>query len=113
MTTNHAGPAESQSKASRTEEWLTRREVAARLKKTSRTIDSYIRRGLLPAIKIGRSILLRWSDVEKHLIKRFRIIPKPSACSNESAHSTIQGAPQSYSPQVPEIRIPQNLAKQI
>jgi excisionase family DNA binding protein len=45
-------------------EWLTRREIAARLKKSPRTIDTYVRRGYLPGIRVGRSILFRWSEVE-------------------------------------------------
>ena len=54
-------------------EWLTRREIATRLKKTPRTIDSYVRRGYLPCIRVARSILFRWSEVEKHLANNFRV----------------------------------------
>jgi excisionase family DNA binding protein len=42
-------------------------EVARRLNKTLRTVDNWMKRGLLPYYKIGRSVSFKWSDVEAHL----------------------------------------------
>jgi excisionase family DNA binding protein len=81
MKTVHAETAQEPRAAS--DDLLTRREVAGRLKKTPRTIDSYIRKGFLPAIKVGRSILFQWSEVEKHLAENFRFVhPNSGTISN-------------------------------
>ena len=56
------------------DEYLSKRELAERLKKTPRTIESYMAKGILPYFKLNRSILFRWSDVQKHLDEHFRII---------------------------------------
>src|ERR1051326_3222656 len=95
----HAGPAESQRAPFRADEWLTRREVAARLKKTERTIDSYIRTGCLPAVRIGGSILLRWSDVERRLTNDFRIRPRP--LTRARRHRPVQFFSENSSVKIP------------
>jgi hypothetical protein len=51
---------------------LTKREVAARLRRTPRCIELWMRKRYLPYIKIGRSVYFRWSDVLTQL-DRFRI----------------------------------------
>ena len=48
-------------------------EVARRLNKTIRTVDNWMKRGLLPYYKIGRSVAFKWSDVETHLIANCRV----------------------------------------
>lgn len=45
------------------EELLTKRELAARLKKTPRCIEQWMRRHYLPYIKIGHTVRFRWSDI--------------------------------------------------
>jgi excisionase family DNA binding protein len=55
------------------EKYLTKGEVAARLRKTTRTIDSYMAHGILPFIKIGRSVLFDWEDCQRHITEYFRI----------------------------------------
>ncbi|MBV9008593.1 MAG: helix-turn-helix domain-containing protein [Verrucomicrobia bacterium] len=47
----------------------TKRELAARLRKSSRTIDYWMKKGRLPYMKVGKSILFRWSDVLEALSK--------------------------------------------
>ena len=56
-----------------TEGYITKEEVAKRLKKTVRTVENWQRRGFLPFIKAGRSVLFKWSDCEAHLQKNFRV----------------------------------------
>lgn len=55
------------------DEFLTRKEVAFRLKQNVRTVDKWHRRGTLPKIKIGRSVLYKWSDVQSHIINNHRL----------------------------------------
>lgn len=52
-------------------EILNKREVAQRLRKTTRCIDSWMKSGRLSYIKIGRSVLFRWSDVQSDLNRFF------------------------------------------
>jgi excisionase family DNA binding protein len=53
--------------------YITKEEVARRLKKTVRTIENWQRRGYIPFIKAGRSVLFDWDDVVTHLQKHFRV----------------------------------------
>jgi excisionase family DNA binding protein len=55
------------------EEFINKSEVARRLGRTLRTIDNWMRRGLLPYFKIGRSVSFKWSDVESHLARTCRV----------------------------------------
>ena len=48
-------------------------EVAKRLDKKLRTVDNWMRRGLLPYYKIGRSVSFKWSEVETHLGQNCRV----------------------------------------
>ena len=51
---------------------LDKRETARRLNKSVRTVDAWMKRGRLPYIKVGRSILFRWGAVLERL-ESFRI----------------------------------------
>jgi hypothetical protein len=53
--------------------FLVKGQVAERLQKTTRTIELWTRRGILPCMKIGRSVLYSWPDVETQLRERFTI----------------------------------------
>jgi len=55
------------------EPFIDKREVARRLNKTVRTADNWMRRGLLPYYKIGRSVSFKWSEVEAHLGETCRV----------------------------------------
>jgi excisionase family DNA binding protein len=57
-----------------TQEYLTKEELAKRLKKTVRTIENWQRRGILPFVKAGRSVLFNWVDVKRHLHSNFRVV---------------------------------------
>jgi excisionase family DNA binding protein len=46
---------------------LTSKEAADLLRLSPQTIVDYVRRGKLPAVKVGRSWLLRREDVERFL----------------------------------------------
>ena len=55
-----------------TDDLLVKREVAAKLKRSVRTVDAWMRQGKLPYLKIGKTVLFRWSDVVQKL-GEFRI----------------------------------------
>lgn len=55
------------------EGYITKEEVAKRLKKTVRTVENWMRKGILPFVKAGRSVLFKWADVEAHLHEHFRV----------------------------------------
>lgn len=54
--------------------YLTKKEIAAKCHRTPRTIEVWMRRGYLPFIKIGHSVLFCWEDVERHLAKHYRVL---------------------------------------
>ena len=51
---------------------LDKPEIARRLNKSARTIDDWMKRGRLPYIKVGRSVLFRWGAVLEKL-EAFRV----------------------------------------
>lgn len=53
------------------EDFITKEEVARRLKKTTRTIENWQRRGYIPFVKVQQSVLFRWSSVVAQLEERF------------------------------------------
>jgi excisionase family DNA binding protein len=55
------------------DELLEKPETARRLKKSQRTLDSWMREGRLPYFKVGKSVLFRWADVVDHLQRNCRI----------------------------------------
>jgi excisionase family DNA binding protein len=56
---------------------ITKKEMAARMQVTPRTIDSWMARGLVPYRKIGRTVRFDWGEVREHLKSRSRpaIVP--------------------------------------
>ena len=55
------------------EEFVNKSEVARRLRRQVRTVDNWMRRGILPYYKIGRSVSFKWSEVEAHLRANYRV----------------------------------------
>jgi len=50
-----------------TEKFISKRDVARRLGKTIRTVDHWMKRGMLPHYKFGRTVSFKWSVVERRL----------------------------------------------
>ena len=46
---------------------IDKRVVASRMGFTVRALDSWMKRGLIPYYKIGRSVRFKWSEIERHL----------------------------------------------
>lgn len=55
------------------EEFLNKRQLAARLKVTVRTIENWMAAGVVPYIKIKKVVLFTWADVVDHMRRNFRI----------------------------------------
>ena len=57
--------------------FISKAEVARRLGKTARTVEQWMRRGVIPYIKIGKgrraSVLFKWTDIETHLKANFGV----------------------------------------
>ncbi|MFN7141043.1 MAG: excisionase family DNA-binding protein, partial [Limisphaerales bacterium] len=63
------------------EPYITKVEVAQRLGKTVRCIDNWMKRGLIPFYKIGRSVCFKWSDVDSHLSQTCRVSQRTYAAA--------------------------------
>ena len=69
------------------EGYISKEALAQRLGKTIRTVENWQRRGIIPYIKCGHSALFKWTDVEAHLHKNFRICRKqPQPPTPEETH---------------------------
>lgn len=55
------------------EPYIDKREVARRMGRTTRTVDSLMRRGLLPYYKFDWRVAFRWSEVQAHLADKCRV----------------------------------------
>jgi excisionase family DNA binding protein len=59
------------------ERYLSKMEVAARLGMTARTVEHWMRRGIIPYVKIGKgrraTVLFKWAEIEVHLKKYFGV----------------------------------------
>ena len=55
------------------EGFIGKAELARRLGKTVRTVDTWMSRGILPYYKPDRCVLFRWSDVEQHIMRNYRV----------------------------------------
>lgn len=47
-----------------TEGYIDKREVARRLRCGMRTLDRWMKRGIVPHFKISKKVLFKWSEVE-------------------------------------------------
>ena len=55
------------------EAFIDKAEVARRLGKTTRTVEVWSKKGYLPFVKVGRSCLYRWPDIETRLLENHGI----------------------------------------
>ena len=55
------------------EPYIDKGEVGLRTQMRPRTIDDWMKRGLLPYYKVGRSVRFKWSEVEAHLSANCRV----------------------------------------
>lgn len=55
------------------DEFVTKKELAAKLKVTQRTIENWQRAGYLPYMKISSVVLFHWPEVVEHLKANFKV----------------------------------------
>ena len=60
--------------APQVEPFINKPEVARRLNKTLRTVDDWMKRGILPHYKISRSVSFKWSEIERQLADTCRVV---------------------------------------
>jgi excisionase family DNA binding protein len=77
------------------EEFISKREVASRLKMTVRNVSKWQRRGIIPYIKCGRAVLFKWADVEAHLKQAFSANPHTKQ-NTKSNYARNQTSPRIY-----------------
>ena len=57
--------------------FISKTEVARRLGKTARTIEHWMKRGVIPYLKLGKgrraTVLFKWTDIEAHLKSHFGV----------------------------------------
>jgi hypothetical protein len=68
------------------EPYIDKHEVARRLGNTTRTVDSMMRRGLIPYYKFGYRVAFRWSEIESHLVESCRV----EARAEQTIHKQTQ-----------------------
>ena len=57
------------------EPFITKEEVARRMRKPVRTIENWMREHRIPFYRVGHSVRFRWSDVQVHFNKCYRVAP--------------------------------------
>jgi len=57
------------------EGYITKKELAARLGKDMRTVNNWMRYNQLPHYKVGRTVLFKWSEVERFFERHCRVAP--------------------------------------
>lgn len=55
------------------EEFIGKAEVARRLGLKPRSVDDWMKRGLLPFYKPGHFVRFRWSEIQAHLARTCRV----------------------------------------
>jgi excisionase family DNA binding protein len=55
------------------EGYIDKRECARRLGKTVRTVDTWMAKGWIPLIRVGRTVAFRWSEVDDYIRGHFRV----------------------------------------
>lgn len=58
--------------------FVTKQDIAQRFNQTARTIEVWMRTGILPYYKVGRSVFFRLGDVERHFEPQYRCLKKPA-----------------------------------
>ena len=55
------------------EPFINKRVVARRMGRTIRSVDSLMKRGIIPFYKLGPSVLFRWSEIQSQLSQTCRV----------------------------------------
>ncbi|MEI6390202.1 MAG: hypothetical protein WCK27_10075 [Verrucomicrobiota bacterium] len=55
------------------EGYIDKRELAKRLGRTVRSVDTYMALGMVPFYKLGRTVAFKWSEVDAHIKAHYRV----------------------------------------
>ena len=55
------------------EGYIDKHELARRLGRTVRSVDTYMAKGLVPFYKLGRTVAFKWSEVDQYLQAHCRV----------------------------------------
>ena len=55
------------------EGYIDKRELAKRLGRTPRSVDTYMAKGIVPFYKLGRTVAFKWSEVDAHIRAHYRV----------------------------------------
>jgi len=55
------------------EGYIDKRELAKRLGRTPRSVDTYMALGMVPFYKLGRTVAFKWSEVDAHIRTHYRV----------------------------------------
>ena len=55
------------------EGYIDKRELARRLGRTVRSVDTYMALGIVPFYKLGRTVAFKWSEVDAHIMAHYRV----------------------------------------
>ena len=73
MTTNPNQQQEMAASAAAFEPFIAKPEVARRLNCGLRTLDTWMRRGIVPFYKVSKRVIFRWSEVQAVLERNCRV----------------------------------------
>jgi len=55
------------------EGYIDKRELARRLGRTKRSVDTYMAKGMVPFYKLGRTVAFKWTEVDAHIKAHYRV----------------------------------------
>ena len=58
------------------EDYITKKEVAKRMRKPVRTVEAWMREGIIPFYKVKQACRFRWSEIQEHWAARYRVVLK-------------------------------------
>lgn len=61
------------------EPFITKGEVARRLRKPVRTVEDWMQRRVIPFYKLGQAVRFRWSEIQAHFAACYRVAAEEPA----------------------------------
>ena len=59
------------------QQFISKHQVALMFGTTQRTIEHYMRRGILPFYRLGRTVRFHLGDIRNHLAENFKVVGGP------------------------------------
>ena len=68
------------------EPFIDKREVARRLGRTVRSVENWMRRGLLPFYKCNQIVVFRWSEIQTHMKENLWVCRQVDPTAQREGH---------------------------